>query len=154
MRHRWNKGKEGGDRLPNGEKIIFIKVGGRTSAVIPSVQKKTGPVSSGIKGEAEDEDDTAVEEKKPSKAKTGGKAIKKSDEDDEPPPPVAQKRGRKKAQPKYEESDDEDEVEAKPKKKQKVATNGSANKGAKRNAAPKIKEETPGKRRSTRNETG
>jgi len=36
MKHRWGKGKKGGDRLPNGERIVHLKVGGRTSAVVPS----------------------------------------------------------------------------------------------------------------------
>jgi len=41
--HRWGKGKkDAATMLPNGEKLIFITVGGRTSCVIPSVQKKKG----------------------------------------------------------------------------------------------------------------
>ncbi|KAL9090886.1 MAG: hypothetical protein Q9165_005094 [Trypethelium subeluteriae] len=49
MKHRWGKGKEDGGRLPNGERIIHLKVGGRTSAVVPSVQKKTGAVAADFK---------------------------------------------------------------------------------------------------------
>jgi formamidopyrimidine-DNA glycosylase len=37
--------------LPNGEKIIHLTVGGRTSCVVPSVQKKTGAVAGDIKKE-------------------------------------------------------------------------------------------------------
>ncbi|KAK6080644.1 formamidopyrimidine-DNA glycosylase [Seiridium cupressi] len=41
--HRWGKGKKDHPTtLPNGDKIIFITVGGRTSCVVPSRQKKTG----------------------------------------------------------------------------------------------------------------
>ncbi|KAH8666326.1 Formamidopyrimidine-DNA glycosylase N-terminal domain-containing protein [Xylariales sp. PMI_506] len=41
--HRWGKGKKDHPTtLPTGEKIVFITVGGRTSCVVPSVQKKTG----------------------------------------------------------------------------------------------------------------
>ncbi|KAI0026084.1 Formamidopyrimidine-DNA glycosylase N-terminal domain-containing protein [Xylariomycetidae sp. FL0641] len=41
--YRWGKGKKDADTtLPNGEKITFITVGGRTSCVVPAVQKKTG----------------------------------------------------------------------------------------------------------------
>ncbi|KAI0175082.1 formamidopyrimidine-DNA glycosylase domain-containing protein [Pestalotiopsis sp. NC0098] len=41
--HRWGKGKKDHPTtLPNGEKIVFITVGGRTSCVVPSVQRKTG----------------------------------------------------------------------------------------------------------------
>jgi formamidopyrimidine-DNA glycosylase len=46
FKHRWGKGKKDAPKsLPNGEKITFLTVGGRTSAVIPSRQKKTGPVA-------------------------------------------------------------------------------------------------------------
>ncbi|KAF2813247.1 uncharacterized protein BDZ99DRAFT_438256 [Mytilinidion resinicola] len=148
MRHRWNKGKEGGDRLPNGEKIIFLKVGGRTSAVIPSVQKKTGPVSAGIKGEG-DEDEDGAEEKKPKKAKGRGKAV---DDDVSPKAPTAKRaRKTKQPEPETEASDEEEEDEVKPNKKLKLASNGTGKKTAKGNTSTKIKEETPGKRRSTRN---
>ena len=34
--------------LPSGEKITLLKVGGRTSAVVPSLQKKTGAVAGEI----------------------------------------------------------------------------------------------------------
>lgn len=42
FKHRWNKGKKGQEVnvLPNGEKIVHVTVGGRTSAIVPSVQKK------------------------------------------------------------------------------------------------------------------
>jgi formamidopyrimidine-DNA glycosylase len=44
--YRWGKGRKDAPKaLPNGEKIVFLTVGGRTSAVIPSVQKKTGPLA-------------------------------------------------------------------------------------------------------------
>jgi formamidopyrimidine-DNA glycosylase len=46
FKHRWGKGKKDSSKtLPNGEKIAFLTVGGRTSAVVPSIQKKTGPVA-------------------------------------------------------------------------------------------------------------
>lgn len=51
MKHRWGKGKSGGDKLPNGDRIIHLKVGGRTSAVVPSVQKKTGLVAADVDDE-------------------------------------------------------------------------------------------------------
>jgi formamidopyrimidine-DNA glycosylase len=50
--HRWGKGKkEASTTLPNGAKITFLTVGGRTSCVVPSVQKKTGAVAGDIKAE-------------------------------------------------------------------------------------------------------
>lgn len=46
FKHRWGKGKKNQPAvLPNGDKITFLTVGGRTSAVVPSVQKKTGAVA-------------------------------------------------------------------------------------------------------------
>ena len=52
MKYRWSKGKKDKNTLPNGNKIIFLTVGGRTSAVVPEVQKKTGPVSADVPAEA------------------------------------------------------------------------------------------------------
>jgi formamidopyrimidine-DNA glycosylase len=50
--HRWGKGKKDAPTiLPTGEKITFLKVGGRTSCVVPSVQKKTGAVAGDLKTE-------------------------------------------------------------------------------------------------------
>ena len=70
FKHRWGKGKkDASTTLPSGERIVFLTVGGRTSAVIPSVQKKTGPVA---KEMSENESDG--EEGPPKKAK---KATKK-----------------------------------------------------------------------------
>lgn len=62
MRHRWKKGKKESSTLPTGEKIVHITVGGRTSAVVPSLQKKTGAVagdasSEQLNDEVENEDD-------------------------------------------------------------------------------------------------
>ncbi|KAJ5659556.1 hypothetical protein N7507_006007 [Penicillium longicatenatum] len=54
FKHRWGKGKKNQpSALPNGDKIIFVTVGGRTSAVVPAVQKKSGTV-----GKDEDTSDT------------------------------------------------------------------------------------------------
>ncbi|KAJ1338327.1 formamidopyrimidine-DNA glycosylase [Microdochium nivale] len=41
--HRWGKGKKDAAKtLPNGDRLTFITVGGRTSCVVPEVQKKKG----------------------------------------------------------------------------------------------------------------
>ncbi|KAL8913176.1 MAG: hypothetical protein Q9171_001970 [Xanthocarpia ochracea] len=76
FKHRWGKGKkDASQRLPNGAKIKFLTVGGRTSAVVPSVQKKTGEVAADVKGEdsgdddAEKEDDEGEQKPKPKKRK-------------------------------------------------------------------------------------
>jgi formamidopyrimidine-DNA glycosylase len=50
--YRWGKGgKEAATKLPNGEKLAFITVGGRTSCYAPGVQKKSGRVVPGVKVE-------------------------------------------------------------------------------------------------------
>lgn len=72
FKHRWGKGKkDAGNTLPNGHKIAFLTVGGRTSAVIPALQKKTGLVAK--------EMDEAVEDEKPKK----GPKKRKVEVDDE-----------------------------------------------------------------------
>ncbi|KAJ5505734.1 Ribosomal protein S13-like H2TH [Penicillium expansum] len=53
FKHRWGKGKKNQPAvLPNGDKITFLTVGGRTSAIVPAVQKKTGPVAKDIDEDA------------------------------------------------------------------------------------------------------
>lgn len=77
FKHRWGKGKKNQPSvLPNGEKIVFLTVGGRTSAVVPSVQKKTGAVSKDVSDEDVDSAQTQ------SKRKRG--AVKKEENDSEP----------------------------------------------------------------------
>ncbi|KAF5021683.1 hypothetical protein F66182_6271 [Fusarium sp. NRRL 66182] len=50
--YRWGKGaKDAAKNLPNGDKLAFITVGGRTSCYAPGVQKKTGHTAPGIKEE-------------------------------------------------------------------------------------------------------
>lgn len=174
MRHRWGKGKEDGGRLPNGDKIIFLKVGGRTSAVVPSVQKKTGPVTADVSKDANDteegeEDDEGKKAKKTTKqrgnvanAKAKAKSLKVTALSKTP------KRGKKKSQQeKIEEEDEEDEADSEDeaeeppaKKKQKGAINtenrnGTQHKGKKTEnqeprSTPIKKENTQGRRRSAR----
>lgn len=99
--YRWGKGdKNAATKLPNGEKLAFITVGGRTSCYAPGVQKKTGRVIPGIKAEPveggdkarkpkrsrelklkyeteEDvEEDRSAKKKKPDTGKTSKKAVK------------------------------------------------------------------------------
>jgi formamidopyrimidine-DNA glycosylase len=65
--HRWSKGKKNQQqKLANGDKIVFLTVGGRTSAIVPSVQRKTGPVAKDVtKEDLEDMEDDLEAEKKP-----------------------------------------------------------------------------------------
>ena len=80
FKHRWGKGKkDSSTTLPNGSKFVFLTVGGRTSCVVPSVQKKTGPVKGDVKDER-DGDGKADSEGK-SKATSGKKALKSKKEE-------------------------------------------------------------------------
>lgn len=72
-RTRGKKGEEESNVLPNGEKIKHITVGGRTSAVVESRQKK-------IKG---NDDESEEEEKKPAPKK--GKKPREEDVMEEKP---------------------------------------------------------------------
>ncbi|KAK8174848.1 Formamidopyrimidine-DNA glycosylase N-terminal domain-containing protein [Phyllosticta citribraziliensis] len=129
MKHRWGKGKKNGSKLPNGDKIIFLKVGGRTSAVVPSVQKKTGKVAGDVATpDQEDESNGDLEEEdtKPARSKRGATKKEQTQVKDEAPEDDGIKRTRrsrtsrtKKEDAKGVEGMDEaDEVEApKPAKK-------------------------------------
>lgn len=146
MKHRWGKGKKDQNKLPNGEKITFLKVGGRTSAIVPSVQKKTAAVAGDVSEGAEEHDEDEVKPKKGGKRKA---AAVKEDEEEKPAKP---KRARKKAVKEETEGEDEDEEEAAqvPKKTKKV-TNGTAKKAKKDQEAEVKTEDTSGRRRSGRN---
>jgi formamidopyrimidine-DNA glycosylase len=95
--HRWGKGKSGG-KLPNGEKLAFLTVGGRTSCYAPALQKKTGsvPKESEVKEEEmEQEEVEAAEKKKPlaSKKRKSAAADEDSDAEEASPAPKAKARG-------------------------------------------------------------
>ncbi|KAF2638011.1 hypothetical protein P280DRAFT_456786 [Massarina eburnea CBS 473.64] len=172
MKHRWDKGKKNGGKLPNGDKVTFLTVGGRTSAVVPSVQKKTGTVAGDVSGEI---DDVSEEETKPKKGerkeskakkeeegeeetkpKKGGRKkskAKKEEEGEESEPeklPKSTKRGRKKVEEEVKAEGEEEEEEAPVAKKQKPAANGSKLKGRKGEAESMKTEDTGGRRRSGR----
>jgi formamidopyrimidine-DNA glycosylase len=140
MKYRWDKGKKGADAnvLPNGEKIVHLKVGGRTSAIVPSVQKKTAAVVGDVDGDVEDEG--ADVRSKPAKGRKRKVKAEEESEEEKPAPKKAAARGRGKANGKAakvkeqqdsdgdagegaEEFSDvkEEEEEAKPKKKTAAA---------------------------------
>jgi len=82
--HRWGKGKNGG-MLPNGEKLAFLTVGGRTSCYAPALQKKTGSVpkeAEAKEAETKEEEPAGADEKKPPSRKR--KATTTSDETEPP----------------------------------------------------------------------
>lgn len=153
MKHRWGKGKKDRQTLPNGEKITFLKVGGRTSAVVPSVQKKTGPVMGDVSDDldGEEDGDEELKPKRPAKRKAKAKKEDEGGEESEEKLPVSTtrgrgrkaadskikeddevsveklsgrtKRGNKKAGKDVKQEDDEDEHELPSVKKQKTSTN-------------------------------
>ncbi|KAK5123119.1 hypothetical protein LTR85_003317 [Meristemomyces frigidus] len=150
MKYRWDKGKKDANVLPNGDKIVHLKVGGRTSAIVPSVQKKTAEVAGDVDeegGEAKPakgrkrkskaaEDDEADEEEvdaKPPAAKKGrgSKKVKAEPEEEEidQKPTAKQGRGSKKAKAEPEEEKEDAKPAAEKKssgrgKKQAAAANG------------------------------
>lgn len=108
--YRWGKGKKEASALPNGEKLAFITVGGRTSCYAPSIQKKTGQVVSGIKEEPLEIGDAAEQ---PKKGRAKKVQTQSANEDNEKPKKV---KGRK-----LKSQDPGEEEEAKqPRKKAKV----------------------------------
>jgi hypothetical protein len=130
MKHRWGKGKKDASTLPNGDKITFLKVGGRTSAIVPSVQKKTAAVAGDVAEGAEDHE--GGEEVKP---KRGGKrkadVVKEEDEGNSAQPKRTRKKAVKEETEDEDEAEEEEEVAAPVAKKAKKVANGRAKKGKK-----------------------
>lgn len=83
--HRWGKGKKDAPTiLPNGERITFLTVGGRTSCIVPSLQRKTGAVAGDVEKEiteATGEDDTEPARKAKVAKTLKKKTSNKGDED-------------------------------------------------------------------------
>jgi formamidopyrimidine-DNA glycosylase len=140
MKYRWDKGKKDSNVLPNGEKIVHLKVGGRTSAIVPSVQKKTAAVA----GDVDSADVSEAE--KPAKGRKRKVKSEDEDEDEEEKKPVAKKaaaKGRGKVKAVKDEQDEED-------------VNGGAEdvdvkrKTTKTASKKEVKPATHGSRRSTR----
>ena len=171
FKHRWVKGKKDAPKtLPNGSKFVFLTVGGRTSAVVPSVQKKTGPVKKDIEvdGDTHDDGETGEEKDAEAPSKKGGKRKKavdaEEDEQDEAETkPAAQKsKGQKssvKKEAAHQKAPNADDDALKPdieehSGKAKSETNNGImeipeRKKAKTQASP-VMEESPGRRRSGR----
>ena len=167
FKHRWQKGKKGATMsLEDGTKFVYLTVGGRTSAVVPSVQKKTGPVAKDVDEDGEEtgtkkggkkrkvapkdeqEDEEVAEEKKPAakKGKTKKTAAKEEDEPEEKPANGI-------AKEEEEEGEGTSELSIRKKKSQAAPkTNGDVAKTPKSKTAKAsaVKEEPAGRRRSGR----
>lgn len=120
--HRWGKGDKGAaTKLPNGEKLAFITVGGRTSCYAPGVQKKTGAVPAGVKVEmAEDGLDSVpakkkgrkkVDEEEPQAAPKRRKVKVEAGEDASEPMKKATKVVKVEARPNQVKAEQKDEAE-------------------------------------------
>lgn len=157
MKHRWDKGKKGKNVLPNGEQIVHLKVGGRTSAIVPSVQKKTGPVAGDISGDANgdlsDENDHDEEakpkrgSKRPSAANAGTADIDNS----------RGKRGSKRAKKTETTHDENIPEDSKPKRGGKKATKKESREAESNDLDPKDEEAVSAKaskRSRTKKENG
>ncbi|OTA62395.1 hypothetical protein K449DRAFT_369947 [Hypoxylon sp. EC38] len=140
FKHRWGKGKkDAATTLPNGDKITHITVGGRTSCIVPSVQKKKGRTtiddvkeesaspeeeteSRFFKGEGKNKKQTngeaEVEERPSKKARTAkSMALKKEEEEEEEEGEEKEKAAPKtsrRSNKKKEEDQEREEKEAKP----------------------------------------
>lgn len=86
--HRWNNRPSAPtSHLPNGEKLAFLKVGGRTSCYAPNVQRKNGNIARGVK----EEPIVSDTERKRKGVKSKAKEQVKSAEDDEDQQPRRKK---------------------------------------------------------------
>lgn len=160
MKHRWGKGKKDGGKLPNGDKITFLKVGGRTSAIVPSVQKKTGAVAGDVSGDLDgtEDEEEGSKPKKATKRKTKTKHEEEDSDKSEEKLPVSTKRGRGRRaaeQPVKDEageSEEGGEETLKAKKRKTSANVASQNKGSveKTNEVEAVN----GRRRSSRTSRG
>ena len=133
MKYRWDKGKKTGGKLPNGAKITFLTVGGRTSAVVPSVQKKTAAVAGDVSEGASDESEEGEAEVKPKKSvkrKTQAENTGDAEKAGDTTAATRPRRGRKQVDYEVKDESEEGEEKAPAPKKQKTATTS-------RKAAPK-----------------
>lgn len=140
MLHRWGKGQKD-NKLPNGARITFLEVGGRTSAIVPSVQKKSGPVAGDLVQDAtkdheitEQVNGTTKRNGKYQKAikpsASGRKGSKVSAAKNEGDGPAQEKPKQKRRKGKASEEEEEDvnlaETEKTPAKKQKTSDKGKS----------------------------
>ncbi|KZM21215.1 damaged DNA binding [Ascochyta rabiei] len=125
MKYRWDKGKKTGGKLPNGAKITFLTVGGRTSAVVPSVQKKTAAVAGDVSESADDKSGESEVEVKPKKSATKKKDIENAEENQQAKAATAAdrpKREREKVDYEIKNESEEGEDEAPVPKRQKTSS--------------------------------
>jgi formamidopyrimidine-DNA glycosylase len=134
--HRWGKGK-GASHMPNGDKLAFITVGGRTSCYAPEVQKKTGHIPPGVKEEPIiSGDEEPAKKKGKSKAKPKAEAVEKQSL-----PAKERKRAARAKSKEDEEVDEDDEPQTKRRKGEKDAPKTAQSTTGKTAKVPKEEEE-------------
>ncbi|KAL9575985.1 MAG: hypothetical protein Q9212_007495 [Teloschistes hypoglaucus] len=153
FKHRWGKGKKDDpQRLPNGEKIKFLTVGGRTSAIIPSIQKKTGDVKADLHASSDDEDKgfDENEDAPPKKAKKATRKNKKANDkdgpetDSKPAKPAAAAAAKSKKRAVKDDEEEEEEPKAKLLPEDEPPPPPPPSKRAKKAEKPKAAEKTDG----------
>ncbi|KAF2159126.1 hypothetical protein M409DRAFT_30407 [Zasmidium cellare ATCC 36951] len=169
MKYRWDKGKKDSNVLPNGDKIVHLTVGGRTSAIVPNVQKKTAAVAGDVDGD--EQDDRKAKPVKGRKRKS--KADQEDEDEEEEVLPAKKDRSKKVKAEKAEVNGDSAAASKKTARGKKVKTETAEDadagadvktepeetkpaKGKKTKATPEkeVKPATPGSRRSSRNKSG
>ncbi|KAI1473246.1 Formamidopyrimidine-DNA glycosylase N-terminal domain-containing protein [Daldinia caldariorum] len=161
FKHRWGKGKKDAPtKLPSGEEIVHITVGGRTSCVVPSVQKRKGRGKTTIdeikgeegEGSAEAEDGTESrffqgKGKRKGKKQVKSEAETETDVDAEERPSKKAKTAKPKRAMKV--TEEEEEV-GKEEEKPAPKTSSKSIKQVKEEAKPIKLEPELGRRRSSR----
>lgn len=168
FRHRWQKGKKDSvSTLPNGSRFVFLTVGGRTSCVVPSVQKKTGPVAGDIKTKEEDTKSADVESPEVRGKSSNGKKDKGLESNgttrkskDKKTDAKAEGASKKQQTSKVKKEEEDTEVEESPGKaeplaksasnKKRKSTSASETNGVEKKAKKAVPSAAGGKRRSTR----
>ncbi|KAI1805344.1 Formamidopyrimidine-DNA glycosylase N-terminal domain-containing protein [Daldinia bambusicola] len=150
FKHRWGKGKKDAPtRLPSGEEIVHITVGGRTSCVVPSVQRRKG----GEKGAVKDGTESRFFESKGKGKGKGKKQVKSEAEEEEADaeerPSKKAKTAKSKRARKVKE-EEEEEVEKEGEEKPAPKTSRKSTKQKKETAKPIKLEPETGRRRSSR----
>ena len=165
MRYRWDKGKKDKNVLPNGDKIVHLKVGGRTSAIVPRVQKKTGKVAGDVESADEVSEDAADSQEEPTPKKTKAQpkttktkakkaeATTKDEVAKEDAKPKRTRTTKRKAESEEEDADaavKEEEDEAKPVKKRQTEKSQADTKKATKSKVEDAPAEEGSRRRSGR----
>ncbi|KAI0849840.1 Formamidopyrimidine-DNA glycosylase N-terminal domain-containing protein [Daldinia vernicosa] len=164
FKHRWGKGKkDSATTLPNGDAITHITVGGRTTCVVPSVQKKRARATTTIYDVKEESVEVEVDddgtESRFFKDKGKGKAKKQVKrgkleveikEEDRPSKKVRTTKAKLVTRVKKEEKEEGDEEEKEDEEKPAPKASRKSSKHKREETKPVKSEPELGRRRSSR----